>query len=226
VIPAPAVREGEKSWPAPTAAVRIGARPGCLLRRLGTPDAGTITSLLNAADAADALYSLVKDDLQRIARRRKRVTGTEANPDASTTGLVDDAFCRLVGRDATTWQPGDRCKFFSYMSRKIQGDLIDLIRRAETQKRGNGAAPEELDEDRVPVDGPDLLALIDLQAALDKLEQFDPDAAMVVRCRHFLDCTFEEAAGLIGRSKTEAVRTHQRAMMWLKRELKEYGRDP
>ena len=48
---------------------------------------GTITRLLNAADAqdsqaADELYRLVKDDLQRIARQRKRVVGVEIGLDA------------------------------------------------------------------------------------------------------------------------------------------------
>jgi len=195
------------------------------------PDAGTITRLLNAADAQDAqaadeLYRLVKDDLQRIARKRKRVVGVDAGIDASTTALVDDAFCRLVGRDETTWRKGDRRKFFSYISRKIHGDLIDLIRREKADKRGGQLQREDLGDNRpVPVPDNYLQMLIDLQAALDKFEQFDPEGAVLVRYRHFLGCTFEEAAELLGMSKTETIRTHQDAMLWLKRELKEYNLD-
>ena len=195
------------------------------------PDAGTITRLLNAADAQDAqaadeLYRLVKDDLQRIARKRKRVVGVDAGIDASTTALVDDAFCRLVGRDETTWRKGDRRKFFSYISKKIHGDLIDLIRREKADKRGGQLQREDLGDNRpAPVPDNYLQMLIELQAALDKFEQFDPEGAVLVRYRHFLGCTFEEAAELLGMSKTETIRTHQDAMLWLKRELKEYNLD-
>lgn len=194
-------------------------------------DAGSITRLLAAADlhdpqAADALYHLVKDDLQRIARKRKRVVGVRGGVDASTTGLVDDAFCRLVGAGATRWQAGDRRKFFSYVSRKIHGDLIDLLRREGAEKRGGDRGREELADDHPAAPPGDQLAvLVDLQAALDRLEQFNPDGAALVRYRHFLGCTFEEAADLMGVSKTEAVRVHQRALLWLKRELKEYDLD-
>lgn len=195
------------------------------------PNFGTITRLLNSAEeqdpaAANELYRLVHEDLQRIARRRKQVVGLGAEVGASTTGLVDDAFCRLVGGDATTWRPGDRQKFFSYMSRKIHGDLIDLLRRDRADKRGGGRPSEALGDDPA---GPDpaaqLSLLVDLGAALDRMDGFDPTAAAVVRYRHFLGCTFEEAADLLSVSKTEAVRTHQRALLWLRRELQGYDGD-
>ncbi len=59
----------------------------CPLPRFTMTATGTITRLLNAADAqdsqaADELYRLVKDDLQRIARQRKRVVGVEIGLDA------------------------------------------------------------------------------------------------------------------------------------------------
>ena len=117
----------EKSWLAGTGDVMMTPTSVSLLPGPVMPDAGTITRSLNAAEAQDAqadeeLYRLVKDDIQRIARKRKRGAGI----DASTIGLVDDAFCRLSGRDETTWQPGGQRKFFSYISKKIHGDLIDL----------------------------------------------------------------------------------------------------
>ncbi len=190
-------------------------------------DSGTITRLLNAADArdpqaADELYRLVQDDLQRIARKRKNVVGVGAGLDASTTGLVDDAFCRLVGRDATTWQPGDRRKFFSYMSKKIHGDLIDLIRHEKAEKRGGQIKRENLGEHAAAALEGHNQMIVDLQAILEKMEQFDPNGANLVRYRHFLGCTFEEAAELLELSKTETIRTHQRALLWLRRELKGY----
>jgi RNA polymerase sigma factor (TIGR02999 family) len=193
------------------------------------PDAGTITRLLVAADAADPsaadeLYRLVAADLALIARKRKRVVGADAAADASTTGLVDDAFVRLVGGNATVWQPGDRRKFFSYMARKIHGDLIDLIRRERAEKRGGAAGRAELPDDVAAADA-HLQTLLDLRTALAALERFDPDGAAVVRLRNLLGCTAEEAADVLGVSKTEGVRRHQRAMLWLRQELRGYADD-
>ena len=109
------------------------------------PEAGDITRLLQEVDAgrpeaANELFHLVEDDLRRIARKRKRAAGIGAGLDASTTMLVDDAFIRLVGQDTTSWHPGDRRKFFGFISRKIHDLLIDRLREQQAQKRGGGQA--------------------------------------------------------------------------------------
>jgi RNA polymerase sigma factor (TIGR02999 family) len=197
------------------------------------PQAGDITRLLREADqgkpeAANQLFGLVEEDLRRIARKRKRLAGVGVGVDASTTVLIDDAFCRLVGQDATTWQPGDRRKFFAYVSTKIHDLVIDRLREQQAQKRGGGQSPAPLEHD-----APDAPAgplgcrelLVDLQAALLRLQQFALEDAILFRIRFFLDCTFEETADILGLSKTEAIRSFERTKLWLKRELKEYNLD-
>src|SRR5437588_7388165 len=100
---------------------------------------GEVTILLQQAesgdrDAADKLYRLVERDLRAIAGKRKQRFG---NPmDGSTTVLVDDAFCKLVGSDVTTWLPGDRGKFFSYVANKIHDLLVEAARSQAALKRG------------------------------------------------------------------------------------------
>jgi RNA polymerase sigma factor (TIGR02999 family) len=196
-------------------------------------EAGDITRLLQEADqgkaeAANQLFALVEPDLRRIARKRKRVAGVGAGLDAATTVLVDEVFCRLVGKNATTWATGDRRKFFAYVSNKIHDFLIDELRKQQAQKRG-GDVPHAVFEGDVAdsasgaVDHLDLL--VDLHAALLRLHEFAPEDAILFRIRFFLECTFEETADLMGTSKTEAVRSYQRTQLWLRRELKEYNLD-
>jgi len=196
-------------------------------------EAGEITRLLQEADqgnreAADRLYALVADDLKQIARKHKRAAGVGPEVDASTTVLVDDAYCRLIGQDKTTWQPGDRRKFFGYVATKIHDLLIDLLRKHQAAIRGGDHQRVDLQADHEdPAPGPAgrLDLLVDLQDALLRLQKFAWEDAVLFRIRFFLECTFEETAQIMGVSKTEAVRSHQRTMLWLRRELKEYTLD-
>jgi RNA polymerase sigma factor (TIGR02999 family) len=193
---------------------------------------GDITLLLQRADqgdrdAAGRLFRLVESDLKLIARKRRRTA--PASADASTTLLVDEAFCRLVGNKAATWQPGDRRKFVGFAARKMHDLLVKAARAERASKRGGGRQRLEREEGEIaaPVGGafgnPDML--LDLKEALDRFEQFAPEDALGFRLRFFLNCTFEELAEVLGVSATEAKRTFQRAKLWLSNELKEYALD-
>lgn len=194
--------------------------------------AGDITLLLQQADQGDPdadgrLYTLVLDELKKIARKRKRAAGSGA--DVSTTILVHDAFLRLVGQDATTWQPGDRRKFFGYISQKMHDLLIDAARKEGAVKRGGEFKQADLDlgvlaDVRAP-NGTDLTFLLDLKTALAKFQQFARDDAILFRIHYFLGCTVEECAEIMGLSVSAAKRGCKRARLWLQQELKEYRHD-
>jgi RNA polymerase sigma factor (TIGR02999 family) len=188
---------------------------------------GEITMLLRQADQGDCdavsrLFGLVERDLKAIARKRKRSAPT--SNDASTTVLVDEAFYRLVGKQATAWEPGDRRKFFGYVSKKIHDMLIKAARAEAAAKRGGGRQLDDFGpDDAVQESGAaNLDLLLDLQAALDKFEQFAPEEALGFRLRYFLGCTFEEVAEVLGVSPTQAKRGQDQAKLWLRRELKVY----
>jgi RNA polymerase sigma factor (TIGR02999 family) len=192
---------------------------------------GEITQLLRQADqgdrdAADRLFRLVEKDLKAIARKRKGAAPGGGN--LSTTVLVDDAFCRLVGQQAAAWEPGDRGKFFGYASKKIHDLLIQGARAEGRVKRGGRHHRVELEPgEAVPAEGrsEELDLLLDLKSALDQFEQFAPEEALGFRLRYFLGCTFEEVADVLGVSVTEAKRGQARARLWLQAELKEYDLD-
>jgi RNA polymerase sigma factor (TIGR02999 family) len=183
--------------------------------------AGEVTILLQKADggdqaAAGELYRLVEKDLRAIVGKRKQ---RFEMPLESTTVLVDDAFCKLVGRDVTTWRAGDRGKFFSYAANKIHDLLVDAARARLAQKRGGDR--QQLDVNVLDPAAPGSAALdesdfiIDLKNALDRLDAFAPNESRVFRIYYFLGCTFDETADILRISATEAKRLCKKAQMWL-----------
>lgn len=190
---------------------------------------GEVTLLLQRADngdcaAADALYRLVEGHLRAIAARRKQ--GFAEGPEASTTVLVDDAFCKLVGNDVTNWQPGDRRKFYAYMANKMHDLLVDAARARLAQKRSgelHRCDLEALDPAAPPPEDSDFI--IDLKEALNRLQSFALADAEAFRIYYFLGCTFDETAAMLRVSATEVKRQVRRARMWLQRELKGYAND-
>jgi RNA polymerase sigma factor (TIGR02999 family) len=187
---------------------------------------GEITLLLQQADQGDReavgrLFHLVESDLKVIARKRKR--SAPASADASTTVLVDDAFHRLVGRNAADWQPGDRRKFFGFAAKQMHDLLLKAARAEQAAKRGGGQKRVDIDPDNIAANGGDAGMLFDLKEALARFEQFAPQDALGFRLRFFLSCTFEEVAELAGVSATEAKRSFKRAKLWLSAQLKEYA---
>lgn len=192
------------------------SQPGEVTRLLQQADAGD-------PDAANALYRLVEHDLRAIVGRRKR---RAASPlEASTTVLVDDAFLRLVGGEVTTWQPGDRSKFFSYAAVRIHDMLVDSARARQALKRGGDRRQMDLDLLQ-PAAEEDSDFIIDLHDALKRLEAFAPKEVSAFRIYYFLGCTFDETAGILGVSATETKRLCKKAQLWLQRELKGHANDP
>ena len=191
---------------------------------------GEVTLLLQQAEkgdpvAADQLYRMVKEELRAIAVACKQRADQQDN--VSTTHLIDDAFLQVVGKNNAHWQPGDRRRFYSWISRKMQDLLIDTARKVKAQKRGGKHRQVELQED-VNVDNPAKTQedfLIDLHEALERFQTIASEETIVFRIRTFLHCTFGEIAERLEISETKAKNCFQRAQFWLKRELKDYRYD-
>lgn len=157
--------------------------------------AGQITVLLRRArdpndrDARQELFLLVEHELRTIASARLRQL---CPGDAlQTTALIDDAFMRLVEGRRLEWEGRDQ--FFRIATGVIRRILCDQVRQRLHQPL-TPLQPKEQDQLR---DGrcaaPDERLhwqemLQHLLAALDKLEQEDPDAAAVFELRFFGGC--------------------------------------
>ncbi|HEX7149852.1 MAG TPA: sigma-70 family RNA polymerase sigma factor [Thermoanaerobaculia bacterium] len=165
-------------------------------------------------DALDRLTPLVYAELRRIAQRQmqRERPGHTLQP----TALVNEAFVRLSGGDAATWQ--DRAHFFAVCAQVMRRILIDHARSHARDKRGGGAVHLPLDAAATVIqqEAVDLVALGD---ALQALEAVDPRKVRIVELRYFAGLGIEETADVIGVSPMTVRREWTRAKAWLYREL-------
>jgi RNA polymerase sigma factor (TIGR02999 family) len=168
--------------------------------------------------ALDDLVPLVHQELRRLARLQMR--GERDNHTLQTTGLVNEAFLRLIDLRRIRWQ--DRAHFLALSARLMRRILVDHARSRNYQKRGGGVETVALDDVVVaaPQRGADLVALDD---ALEVLARVDPRKSQVVELRFFGGLTAEETAETLNVSPETVLRDWRLAKVWLLREIS--GRD-
>jgi RNA polymerase sigma factor (TIGR02999 family) len=180
----------------------------------------SVTDLLRAwttgdQAALDALLPLVYDELRRQARRYMRTQPTGHT--LQTTGLVHEAYLRLVGQSSVEWK--GRAHFFGVAAKAMRSILVDHARARNAAKRGGSPRALTLD-DAAWIAGPqasvDVLALDD---ALGRLAELDPRKSRLVELRYFGGLGIDEAATVLGVSPTTVKREWMTARAWLRREL-------
>jgi RNA polymerase sigma-70 factor, ECF subfamily len=174
-----------------------------------------ITRLLHACsngdrDAFDRLIPMVYDDLRAIAHNRL----AKERPDftLNTTGIVHEAYIRLVPQATATWR--DRAHFFAVSSKVIRGLLIDHVRGRNAAKRGGCAIQVPISDDLHGA-APRTVDLVALDEALIHLGDMDPRLEQVVEYRFFGGLTMEETAEALGTSLRTAERDWRRARAYL-----------
>ena len=170
------------------------------------------------ANTVDRLFPIVYEELRGIARRQ--LVGERVDHTLQTTALVHEAYVRLVDDDRVSRR--GRAYFFASAARAMRQILVDHARRRGAAKRGGGAQPDTLQEDR---GGADAFAeeLIDLDQALERLAELDPRHARVVECRYFGGMTVEETAIALGVSPRTVRYDWALAKAWLHKFLKAAG---
>lgn len=183
------------------------------------PRSSEITELLNACsngerEAFDRLIPLVYEDLRAIAHNRL----ARERPDhtLNTTGIVHEAYIRLVPQATATWR--DRAHFFAVSSKVIRDLLIDHAREHKATKRGGGAVHLPI-SDELQGKEPRTVELLALDDALSKLGEMDARLERVVECRFFGGLTMEETAEATGTSLRTVEREWRRARAYLYRAL-------
>ncbi len=169
------------------------------------------------ADALEHLAPLVYAELRRIAARA--LSRERRDHTLQSTALVHEAFLKLVDQRSVNWQ--SRAHFFGLAAQLMRRILVDHARRVATSKRGGEAATISLElageiADAAARHTADVFLL---DAALRKLEAFDPDQGRVVELRFFGGLTIEETADLLGVSTMTIKRDWAVARAWLYREL-------
>ena len=167
------------------------------------------------AEAAAHLIPLVYDELRRLARsylRRERPDHT-----LQATGLVHEAYLRLVDQTVTTWQ--SRAHFLGVAAQVMRRILIDHARRHRAEKRGGDWERIEFIEDEIAPDSVRTVDLIALDDALQDLAKFDSRQSQVVELRFFGGLTNEEAGEALDISPRTVKREWRMARAWLQREV-------
>lgn len=178
-----------------------------------------ITDLLQAHGAGDPaamdrLTPLVYRELREIAHHQ--LAREPSGHTLQTTGLVHEAFVKLVGLDRV--QLNDRAHFFALSARLMRQILTDYARRRRALKREpEGPASVALDDE--PTRGPDVEEILDLDRALRGLAEVSKRGARVVECRFFGGMTVEETSQALEISPATVKREWQVSRAWLNRAL-------
>ena len=157
---------------------------------------------------------MVGDELRRLAHSYMKREGREHT--LQTTALVNEAYIRLIDQNEVKWQ--NRAHFFAIAAGMMRRILVDYARSRSRQKRGAGAIQVSLSAAGV-LSPSESESLLDLDLALEKLNELDPRKARVVECRYFGGLTSEEVAEVLKISLTTVERDWSIAKAWLRREL-------
>lgn len=179
-----------------------------------------ITGLLRAwtggdPAAGERLFSVVYDSLRRMARSQRR--GVDEDQTLSTTGLVHEAYMRLINRSEADWR--DRAQFFGLASKVMRSVLVDEARRRRTSKRGGDRVRVPLYERDAATEDP-LEDVLTLHDALEQLELEEPRMVRVVECRFFGGLAVAETAEALGVSVRTVEREWRQARLYLYRALR------
>jgi RNA polymerase sigma factor (TIGR02999 family) len=167
--------------------------------------------------AADQLLPLVYAELRQLAARR--LAQESPGHSLQATALVHEAYLRLRKGDAD--RPWDgRSHFFAAAAEAMRRILVEHARHKKRLKHGGAVARHDLDglELAAPA-GADVIDVLALHEALDRLAVKSPRRAELVKLRYFAGRTLPEAAALLGISPSTAEDDWTYARAWLRREM-------
>ena len=169
---------------------------------------------LGDQNAPERLMPLVYDELRRLARsylQRERSDHT-----LQATGLVHEAYLRLVDQSSMNWQ--NRAHFFGVAAAVMRRILVDYARSHRAEKRGGDREKLTFDE-ALASSGERAVDLIALDEALHDLETFDVRQSRIVELRFFGGLTNEEIGEVLEISPRTIKREWRLAKAWLRREI-------
>jgi RNA polymerase sigma-70 factor (ECF subfamily) len=179
-----------------------------------------VAALLSGLDvgndkAVAELVVLLYSELRSLASHYLRQERSDHT--LQTTALVHEAYLRLSDQREVRWK--NREQFMGVAAQLMRRILVDHSRSHHAQKRGKGFEKVFLEEAE-GVSKSKAADVIALDDALTRLAEFDPQQARLVELRFFGGLRIEEAAEVLGVSRTTVKRNWNVAKAWLARELR------
>ena len=165
-------------------------------------------------EAAAGLMPLVYEELRRMARgylQRERPDHT-----LQATGLVHEAYLRLVDQKTTNWR--NRAHFFGVAAQMMRRILVDHAREHRAEKRG-GEWNKVVFDEAVALAPSRSVGVIALDDALLELAKLNPQHSQIIELRFFGGLTVEEVAEVLGSSQRTVEREWRTARAWLRRQI-------
>ncbi|MCW5556881.1 MAG: RNA polymerase subunit sigma [Verrucomicrobiae bacterium] len=168
----------------------------------------------------DGLLSEIYRELRRMAAHH--MAGEAHGITLQPTALVHEAWLRfsLSGSDV----PYGSREFYAFVSEAMRRILVEAARRRRALKRGGGVEVVEFD-DTLGLSEPAADSLLEVEEALQSLEQVDAGAARMIQLRYFVGMNMDEVTVALGISRRSAERTWTFAKAWLRRHLGDRQRD-
>jgi len=167
-----------------------------------------------AQHSLDQVIALTYQELRAIAHRRLAARGPGGT--LSTTGLVHEAYLKLVDQSRAGWQ--DLAHFRALASLAMRHVLVDRARERSALKRGGVRQQVTLDDEVTALEDQAEM-LLQLNDALERLATVDPRLGRVVDCRFFGGLTEQETAEALGLTTRTVQRDWVKARVLLRRLL-------
>ncbi|MBM4089896.1 MAG: sigma-70 family RNA polymerase sigma factor [Planctomycetes bacterium] len=176
-------------------------------------DATRILSRIEAGDpsAAEELLPLVYGELRRLAAAQ--MACEKPGQTLQPTALVHEAYLRLVDtEEAQRWN--SRGHFYAAAAEAMRRILIEHVRKKACHRHGGALRRVAFEEGalRTALPPDELLMLND---AIDALAGHDAVAAQIVKVRYFAGLSVEQAAEVLGISRSTAYEHWAYARAWL-----------
>jgi RNA polymerase sigma factor (TIGR02999 family) len=174
-----------------------------------------VTLILQAIErgekhSSEELIPLVYDELRRLAAGR--LATEPAGQTLQPTALVHEAWMRLLGEQAQTWE--NRAHFFAAAAEAMRRIMIERARRKSRIKHGGGQQRVNIEKIDIADALPDEKVLL-VDEALERLEKEDPETAQIVKLRFFGGLNNDEIAKITGKSGRTVRRQWDYAKAWL-----------
>jgi RNA polymerase sigma factor (TIGR02999 family) len=165
-------------------------------------------------EIAEVVLQAILPELHRIAvrelRRERYVAPLQA------TELIDEVWLRSLG--AGGWRIKDSKHFYAIAALAMRRVLVDYARHRRAQRRGDGDIPLPLEEGVCSgrAGNFDTEKLVAIGLLMEKLQDKDPEACIIVDMHYFAGYTLEEIVEKTGWTLHQVRNRWEKGLRWLK----------